>query len=214
MLKNLINERKKRPLQQYLEDTHGHDLAQAFLTLDQEEKDYLYHIISNEQLADLVTYLEPEDAVDVLADFDLSKQKDVIEEMEPDDAVDLIQELETEDQEELLSSLDVSEEVRSLLDYEEDETGSAMTTRVIKITPEMDIKKATKQVIHEAPEVETINRLFVVDEDNKYLGVVTLKDLLKSKPPQTIADIMDTYPFVYDTDSIMMTVQAINNYDG
>lgn len=211
MLKELLQQQKKRPLQTYLEETHGHDLAQAFLTLDKEEKEALYVAVSNEQLADLVAYLEPEDAIEVLADFDILKQKAVIKEMEPDDAVDLIQELEEKDQEELLSLTD--EDVQSLFAYDEDETGSAMTTRVITLTPDLDIKKATKKVIKEAPDVETINRLFIIDEAHTYLGMVTLKDLLKSKPPQTIADLIEQYPFVYDKDSIMKTVQAINHYD-
>lgn len=212
MLKSLIREQKKRLLQQYLEETHGYDLAQAFLMLDKEEREQLYLVISNEQLAEIVAYLEPEDAVEVLSDFDISKQKDVIEEMEPDDAVDLIQELDTEEQEELLQSLDIHD-VRNLIEYDEDETGSAMTPRVIKLTKDLDIKKATKLVIQEAPDVETINRLFVVDEKNLYLGVVSLKNLLKAKPPLLIADLVEDGPFVYDTDSIMHTLQAINNYD-
>lgn len=213
MLKTYIQERKKRPLQQYLEETHGYDLAQAFLSLDQEERDFLYSVISNEQLAEIVSYLAPEDAVDVLSDFDINRQKDVIWEMEPDDAVDLIQEFETAEQEELLESLSDLEEVKTLIEYEDDETGSAMTTRVITLTPDIDIKTATKLVIKEAPDVETINSLFVVDEGNHYLGVIRLKDLLRAKPPLGIADLIEEGPFVYDTDSIMKTVQAINNYD-
>ncbi len=213
VLQELIKNNKKKPLQLYLEETHGYDLAQAFLTLEKEERETLYHIISNEQLAELVSYLEPEDAVEVLSDFDISRQKEVIEEMEPDDAVDLIQELEEEDQEELLASLENIDDMKTLFEYEDDETGSAMTTHIIFLKPDLDIKKATKQVIKEAPEVETINRIFVVDDDNKYLGIVTLKDLLKSKPPQTIGDLIEDYPYVIDTDSIMKTVQAINNYD-
>ena len=213
MLKALIEDNKKRPLQQYLEETHGYDLAQAFLTLDRDEKEALYEVITNEQLADIVTYLEPEDAIEVLSDFDIKRQKDVIEEMEPDDAVDLIQELESENQEELLQTLTDLEDVQTLIEYDEDETGSAMTTRVITLTPDLDIKQATKLVIKEAPEVETINRLFVVDDAHHYLGVISLKDLLKAKPPLQIADLVEVGPFVYDTDSIMKTVQAINNYD-
>ncbi len=213
MLKELLNNKKKRPLQQYLEETHGYDLAQAFLSLDQGERNALYAVISNEQLAEIVTYLEPEDATNVLADFDFAKQVDVIDEMEPDDAVDLILELEEDRQQALLQTLEETDEVRALFLYEEDETGSAMTTRVIKLTPDIDVKKATKKMIKEAPEVETINHLFVVDEDGKYIGIVSLKDLLKSKPPQTVSDLVEAYPFVYDKDSIMKTVQAINNYD-
>lgn len=195
-----------------LESMHGYDMAQSFLELDQDERIKLYSYITNEKLALLVSYLELDEATLVLQDFDLTRQKEVIEEMEPDDAVDIILELEEDEQLELLSILDASSDVLSLMNYGEDETGSAMTSLVLTLTPEMDVKAATKKVIKEAPEVETISTLFVVDDSHRYLGVVTLKKLLKAKVPLTVKDIMENQPFVYDSDPITETISKIRNY--
>jgi magnesium transporter len=87
-----------------------------------------------------------------------------------------------------------------------------MTNLVVVLAPEMDVKAATKKVIKEAPDVETINTLFVTDVNRKFLGVVLLKDLLKAKYPRTVQEIMMDQPYVYDKDLITQSIQAIRNY--
>lgn len=210
MLQRLLKNHKKRPIQNYLKQTHGYDLAQAFLLLSDKERETLYQIITIEQLAELMIYLDDVSAVQVFNYFDSVKQQQLLNEMEPDDAADFISQLPDNKQQQFLKRLS---DVESLIQYDEDVTGSAMTTRVLTFTKNLSIKEATKKVIQEAPDVETISHLFVTDDEGKYLGTLTLKALLKSKPPQTVFDLIENYPFVYDTDPIMNTVQAINRYD-
>jgi magnesium transporter len=212
MLKNLLKNQVKNQIIDYFEQNHPHDLADEFILLDAKERETLYKVIDNEQLAQIVAYLEVEQAALIFNDFELGKQKEIVEMMEPDDAVDIIQELETYDQESLLSVLGKSSDVAQLMVYDEDETGSAMTNLVVILYAEMDVKTATKKVIKEAPNVETINTLFITDVNRKFLGVVFLKDLLKAKYPRTIKEIMIEQPYVYDKDHLTKSIQAIRNY--
>jgi magnesium transporter len=211
MLKDILNENKKQ-IQVYLEDIHGYDLAQSFLELDDEEKEKLYEVISNEKLAELVSYLDPDIGAQILTAFDIAKQKHLIGFMDPDDAADVILELAEQDQEALIQTLDKESDVLSLIQYDEDQTGSAMTSLVVKLDISMDVKKATKKVIKEAPDVETISTLFVVDEEGRFKGVVELKKLLKAKTPLTVKDIYEEHPYVFDKDSIIETISKIRNY--
>ena len=211
MLKAMLNENKKQ-IQLYLEDIHGYDLAQSFLELSDEEKEKLYTIISNEKLAELVSYLDAEIGAQILTAFDIVKQKNLIDFMDPDDAADVILELEEEDQEALIKTLDKESDVLSLIQYDEDQTGSAMTNLVVKLDILMDVKKATKKVIQEAPDVETISTLFVVDDEDHFKGIVELKSLLKAKSPCTIKDIFEEHPYVFDKDPIIETITKIRNY--
>lgn len=212
MLKELIKEKDKKVLKHYLEETHAHDLSEVFLELSNEERQLIYLCIQNEKLAELVSYLEPEEAAEILVEFDLEKQKELVEMMEPDDAVDIIQELEVSEQEDLLNILDETSDIRQLIDYDEDETGSAMTNLFVEVHPDMDVKQATKKVIKEAAEVESINTVFVTDEHHKYLGVVPLKKLLKAKTPMRVENLVEEHPFAYDKSSIEETVSDIRNY--
>lgn len=211
MLKDLLQKDKKQILIE-LEDIHGYDLAQSFLELSDEEKEKLYKIVNNEVLAEIVSYLEPDVGASVLLEFDLVKQKDLIENMEPDDAVDIIQEMDQDDQNALLSVLDDKDDVLSLIHYDDDETGSAMTNLLIRLKADLDVKQATKILIKQAPDVETISTLFVVDDDDKFLGIVGLKKLLKAKMPTTIFELIEEHPYVFDKDPIIETIRKIRNY--
>lgn len=213
MFKELLEQNNVEQLHLYIKETHGYDLAQDFLTLNEDEQKHLFLYLSHEQLADIVSYLEPDDAADILSIFDIEKQKAVVELLEPDDAVDIIQELDEDDQERLIRILDDDSDVLSLIDYDEDETGSIMTSQVLMLEQKLDVKLATKKVIKEAPEVETITRLFVVDDHQKFLGIIGLKDLLKAKSPTTVEDLIKPSPVVYDKDLIESTIQKINQYN-
>lgn len=212
MLNEIMVNMNKKELKAYLEDMHAHDLASAFLALDAIQKERVYQVLTDQRLAEMVSYLDVEDAADILAEFNLEKQKSLIEMMEPDDAADIILELEDAEQENLIAVLEENSDVLQLMQYDEDETGAAMTTAIITVIPEMDVKEATKKVIKEAPEVESIQTIFVVGAENRYQGIVKLKRLLKAKTPQTIDTLIEDCPTVYDTDLITQSVQSIKNH--
>ena len=212
MLKDLISTMNDQQIKEYLEDLHAHDLSEFFESLDDIDKDHIFSILSIEKRAELVSYLEAEDAADIMSELDIDQQVTLVEMMEPDDAVDIIQELEEDEQEELLNRLGDEAEIANLIHYDEDETGSAMTNQVISLHPEMDVKDATKKVIKEAPDVETISTLFVTDQDKHFLGIIPLKKLLKAKTPYLVEQLIQDSPYVFDTDPITQSIQAINNY--
>lgn len=212
MIKEMLQAENK-DLALKLEQIHAHDLAQSFLLLNEEEKTRLFRFISDEKLSELMSYLEPEVAADILVNFKTAQQKAVVEIMEPDDVADILQAMDESDQQQILSVIEDSHEIQSLIQYDEEETGSVMTHLVIKLTPDLDVKVATKTVIKLAPEVEAVSTLFVVDNEDRFLGVIPLKKLLKSQPPLTIQDLYEESPFVYDHDSITYTVYHTRNHD-
>ena len=213
MLKELLKQGSKKEIHEFIIDTHAHELSNYFLELDELEKEQFYKHISDEKLAEIVSFLDAEAAALILTEFDLEKQKTLVEMMEPDDAADIILELDEDDQEELVDVLGESSDVVQLLKYNEDETGSAMTNLILTATPALDVKQVTKKVIREAVETETINTIFIVDLENNYLGVVPLRKLLKAKSPLEIGEIIEERVYVYDHDPITQTLETISNYD-
>lgn len=213
MLKELLLQGSKKEIVNYIKETHAHDLSEVFFNLTDNEKEQFYKHIDDEKLAEVVSYMEVEQAAIVLSEFDIEKQKRLVEMMEPDDAADIILELEDDEQEELVEALGEESDVVQLLSYDEDETGSAMTNLIIAATQNSDIKAVTKKVIKEAVDVESINTIFIVDEQNHYLGVVPLKKLLKAQAPLEIKELIEKREFVYDRDPITETLDKISNYD-
>jgi magnesium transporter len=212
MLREVIEKGHQKAIEDYVNGTHPYDLAAQFEGLTEAETDVFLRSISDAVLADFLSFLKAEDAAQVFEKLDVIKQKTLVDMMEPDDATDVIQELDRDVREELEHALEADSAIRELIAYEEDETGSAMTNRVVVLHPQMDIKTATKKVIQEAPLVESINTLFVTDEEGVFQGVVMLRDLIKTKAPSKVATIMREHPFVFATDPITKSAQALRNY--
>lgn len=195
-----------------LQKMHPHDLSELFLKWDDQERQHWMIHLSDETLAEMLSYLEPETAAEVIITLKLDRQTELINFMEPDDATDILLEMDANHQQAILEMLDSQSTIIQLLKYDEEETGAYMTTRLVSLRPTMDVKEATAKVIGQANKVETINRLFVVDDNNRFLGAVSLKALIKSRSPLNIESITETYPTVLDSNPIEESIHKMNDY--
>ncbi len=188
----------------YLKTLHGYDIAELYNSLDPLDQKELFETISIGEKATLITYLEPEQAGKLLEVLDPVLITKIFKYLEPDDLVDIFNEVEEEISQLWISYLDaeIIEDFHSLKDYEEDEAGSIMSTNIITLTTEMEVKEAMRILIKEAPNVETIQTLFVVDRYNSFLGIVPLKKLIKAKSPVTIEKLYEPSLYVFDEDDV------------
>lgn len=201
----------------YLETLHGYDLKELYESLDESAQETLFDLLDDTQKADLLSYLDVDDAVSIVENLDAEETADILNEMDPDDAMDIINELEEEQTQEFIDRLEpeLKEDIISLREYEEYETGSIMNTDFITLTTDLDVKEAMKKLIAEAPEVETISKLFVVDKHDTFLGIVPLKKLIKAKSPCNIESLYEPSLFAIDTDdkeqtATLMQENALN----
>jgi magnesium transporter len=201
----------------YLEKLHGYDLKALYESLDESAQETLFDLLDDTQKADLLSYLDVDDAVSIVENLDAEETADILNEMDPDDAMDIINELEEEQTQEFIDRLEpeLKEDIISLRAYEEYETGSIMNTDFITLTTDLDVKEAMKKLIAEAPEVETISKLFVVDKHDTFLGIVPLKKLIKAKSPCDIESLYEPSLFAIDTDdkeqtATLMQENALN----
>ncbi len=111
----------------------------------------------------------------------------------PDDVADLIQRSPTAERERLLALLDepTRAEVIGLLAYREDEAGGLMNPRYARVRPDATVDEAISYLRKQAREhLETLYYVYVLDEQQKLVGVVSLKQLFASKPEKTVRDVM------------------------
>lgn len=197
-------ELSKLAKRKYLKTLHGYDIAELYNSLVPLEKKELFETISIEDKATLITYLDPEQAGNLLKELEPALITKIFKYLEPDDLVDIINEVDEEVSQLWVSYLDTEtvEDFHSLKDYEDDEAGSIMSTNIISLTTDMEVKDAMRLLIKEAPNVETIQTLFVIDKYNSFLGVVPLKKLIKAKSPMTIDKLYETSLFVFDGDDV------------
>ena len=112
----------------------------------------------------------------------------------PDDATDLIQETPEEERTALLSLMDefTRREVLALLAYKEDEAGGLMSPRFARLRPAMTIDEAITYLRRQAEQVETIHYAYVLDSEQRLLGVVPLRRLFSAHREQTVREVMRT----------------------
>src|SRR5207249_2400712 len=113
----------------------------------------------------------------------------------PDDAADLVQEANEEEREGLLALLDEAtrREVAALLAYAEDDAGGLMNPRYARVRPDVSADEAISYLRRQARAVlEIINYVYVLDADQKLLGVVSFRDLFAAPGDQKVRDLMSS----------------------
>jgi magnesium transporter len=116
----------------------------------------------------------------------------------PDDAADLIQQVPESERADLMAQLDhtTRQEVQALLAYQEDDAGGRMSPRFARVRPEMNVDEAIAYLRLQAAHVETIYYVYVLDEEQVLLGVVSFRDLFSADRTKRVRDIMRRQ-FVY-----------------
>ena len=176
-------------------ELHPYDQAAFFGELDDETRAKVYNFLSPEEMAELFENLEAdeEDFKDVLAQMNPNYAADMLSNMYADDAVDVLNELDKDQVASYLTIMDedAAQEIKDLLHYEEYTAGSIMTTEFIAISANQTVRSAMYILKKEAPQAETIYYLFVIDEEKRLAGVISLRDLIVADDETMISEIMN-----------------------
>lgn len=175
-----------------LHELHPADIAEIISDMNHTESGKLLDTLDIEHLADALEEVEPDFQATLVEGMSDEKVADVLEEMSPDEAADLLAELPPERSEDLLEMMQDEEanDVRMLLSYPEDSAGGMMTTDVATIRPGLTASKAIEVLRNSANEAESLFYIYVTDEQNRLLGVISLSDLVLSKPNTPIDEFM------------------------
>jgi magnesium transporter len=182
-----------------LSDYHASEIAIIFESLPFESQKKIINLLSIELASEIISEMNPEaHPEELLVDLDPGKRQEIVEELDYDDATDIISQMDAEDQQEILEDLDKEDasNIRNLLNYPEDTAGGLMNTQLIKIDLQMSKKQAIDEIILQSEEIEEFYTIYVVDKTDTLQGIVSLKDIIKSKANVSIADLVNQ-DFVY-----------------
>jgi len=176
-------------------ELHPYDQAAFFGELDDDTRTKVYNFLSPEEMAELFENLEAddEDFKEVLAQMNPNYAADMLSNMYADDAVDVLNELDKDQVASYLTIMDeeAAQEIKDLLHYEEYTAGSIMTTEFIAISANQTVRSAMYILKNEAPQAETIYYLFVIDDEKRLAGVISLRDLIVADDDTMISEIMN-----------------------
>lgn len=212
---SILNEmlQAKTPYKEMLDDYHDSDIADALEQLSKEDRLSIYSMLELEEVANIFSYYK--DVEEYIAELDVEYAADILELMESSDAADVLNELEEEEKEEIIQLMDEEavEQIQQIESYDEDQIGSYITDNYIVINEKSSIKSAMNQMITQAGEHDNINVLYVVDENNKYVGAIFLKDLITARQNDLLEDIiMRGYPSFYDDEIMSECIEKITDY--
>jgi magnesium transporter len=179
-----------------LAELHPADLATIIDQLAPKDRAGVLAALDDEIAADVFEEMEPETQVEVLEDLDPARAADILEEMSPDDAADLVADLSDETREELLALMerDEAEELGELLAYPEDTAGGMMTTELVALPAPLTCAQAIDRLRELEPDAETIYYVYVTDDEDRLVGVLSLRDLIVAQPDVAISEVMIPEP--------------------
>jgi magnesium transporter len=173
---------------------HSYDQGKFFMKIGDNLRTRLYHYLSPEEMAELFEGLdiEEDEYQPILAEMNPSYAAEMLSEMYADDAVDVLNELDKDQVASYLTIMDddSAKEIKELLHYEEYTAGSIMTTEFIAISANQTVRSAMYILKNEAPNAETIYYIYVIDEEKRLVGVMSLRDLIISDDDTMISEIM------------------------
>lgn len=178
-----------------LDELHPADIADILEQLDPRLRAQVFAQLDSEQAADAMAELDEDQAAEIVDDMDARQASRMLQEMDPDDAAELVSELDYAKAETLLRLMGVKEEraIRQLLGYRESTAGRIMTQSFAAFTPSMTVEEAVC-VLREADvdDLETVNYLYVTDDERRLQGVLPLRRLLVADGGTRLGQLMET----------------------
>ena len=201
-------------LKDLLSDYHEKDIAEAITQLSGQERAKLYNILDIQTVAEIFSYID--DVQKYLEELTIDKAAKVVSYMDADDAVDVLDDLSENKKNEIVNNLDevTGKDVRKLLSYEEDEIGSWMTNNYVSITDDLTIRGAMSELVRQAGKHDNISTIYVVDKDGKFAGTIELKDLIIARENDNLSDIISSsYPYVFEKEKVSDCIEKITEYE-
>lgn len=212
----LIRKKEWITIKESLEDVPAVDVAELLEDLEPEVAVVIFRLLKKSKAADVFTYLSSGKGVELLEVFSRQQLSDVMNNLEPDERVALMEELPGGLTQRVLNSMDSENiaQVRRLLGYPQESVGRLMTTNYVKIKGDWSIDRSLSHIRKYGRNAETVNVIYVVNEEEKLIDDLRLNQLIIADPDLKIEDIMDrSFEALSAFDDQEEAVKMLSKYD-
>lgn len=171
------------------------ELTEAWAALSDEERTQGFVMLSHEEAEEFLSHLSARDLRELISALPEEAGREWLRRLPPDDVADIIQEAPEKEQPELLALLDDAgrHEARKLLQYDEDDAGGLMTPRFARLRQDMTVGEAIEYLRKlKSRTAELIYYAYVVDHQERLVGVVSFRELVISPPQTRLHEVMTT----------------------
>ncbi len=191
-LEELIKGKQDRQLITLLDDMHPTDIAEILDELDFSEATYIFKVLDSETTAGILLELEDDLRENILSRLSPKEIAEELDEMETNDAADIMAELSQSKKEEVILELvDVehAKDIVDLLRYDEDSAGGLMHKELVKVNENWTVLTCVKEMRIQAENISRVHSIYVVDDEGRLKGRLSLKDLLTTSTRKPIIDL-------------------------
>lgn len=191
-IEQLISENRAQELENLLQDVHFADIADIMDELDDYGASYVFKLLDSEKTAEALLELDEEVRVKILRSLSAKEIAEELDELDTDDAADIIAELPQSKKEEVISELEDVEHAKDIVDllrYDEDTAGGLMGKELVKVNENWNVLTCVKEMRQQAEHVTRVHSIYVVDDEDRLKGRLSLKDLLTTSTKTPISEV-------------------------
>ena len=188
----LILAKKNTILKKLVNEIHFADMAEIINELSEDQGIYLIKLFDSEKTSEILTELDEDVREKILEGLSVKEIADEIEELDSDDAADILAELSEERKEEVISKIsddNLADDLKELLSYNEDSAGGLMAKELVKANENWSVLKCLSEIKKQGEKVTRVHSIYVVDDKEKLIGRLSLKDLITSPSISKIKNI-------------------------
>lgn len=188
-----LDERDDTAIRESLEDVNPADITALLYEFSGEESKYVLDLLTIEVRSKIINDLDPDTRKTFLANYEPTEITEVINQLDSDDAADILNELPVKTSEEIIARLDADlrSQVIDLLRYDENIAGGLMAKELIKALDNWTVVQCVDEIRKQAENVSKFYAVYVVDDQDKLLGKVSLQKIILSDPRTLVKDIYD-----------------------
>jgi magnesium transporter len=191
-IENLIQQNNIVELETILHEIHFADIAEIMNDLDTSEAIYIFNLLDSEITAEILLELDEEVRETILSTLSAKEIAEELDELDTDDAADIIAELPQSKKAQVISELEDVEHAKDIVDllrYDENTAGGIMAKELVRVNENWNVLTCVKEMRHQAENVTRVHSIYVVDDEDRLKGRLSLKDLLTTSTKTQISDI-------------------------
>jgi magnesium transporter len=196
-LETIIDESSNLSLNQIrrlLNKMSSSEIAHALESSPPKQRNLLFSLLKTEEEGDVLFELGEEIQQDLISSISNEELAAAVKELELDEIVDILQNLPEERMKKILSGMSQIDRKRIEvgLTFPENTAGGLLNTDVISVRPENSIEVVTTYLRGQKKLPENTDKIFVVNNENEYLGELTISNIITSNPSMVVREIMET----------------------
>ena len=178
------------------------EIAHALESSPPKQRTLLFSLLKTDEEGDVLFELGEEIQQDLVSNISNEELIEAVKELELDEIVDILQNLPEERMNKILSNMSLVDRKRIEigLTFPDNTAGGLLNTDVISVRPSNSIKEVISYLRDQGDLPENTDKIFVVNQENEYLGELSISKIITSKPTMLVREIMETEFLPIDVD--------------